>query len=256
MQDFTQRRRYIRLQKRLSLLRQIWQFLAVSGMTALCLWVSLGQEWHLRSPQQIEVIGNRYLTAPELQAIVPINYPQSILQLDPQAIATHLETVAPVEQVTVSRSVLPAKLIIKVQERLPVAVSSRGGQVGYLDRYGVWLPQTSYPRTIPRPTLTVLEPRDRPIAQWSQLYEQVQNSPVPVYQIDARNPQNLILVTELGVVHCGNYRPEILPAQLQAIANLRQLPATIDRRTISFYDLRDPTAPIAQTVRKNKQTPQ
>jgi cell division protein FtsQ len=128
MQDFTQRRRYIRQQRQLQLLRKLWQFLAVTAVTALCLWVSLRQEWHLRSSQQIEVIGNRYIPTSDLQAIVPISYPQSIFQLDPQAIATHLETVAPLEQVTVSRSVLPAKLTIEVQERLPVAVSSRGGR--------------------------------------------------------------------------------------------------------------------------------
>lgn len=99
MQDFTQRRRYIRQQRQLQLLRKLWQFLAVTAVTALCLWVSLRQEWHLRSSQQIEVIGNRYIPTSDLQAIVPISYPQSIFQLDPQAIATHLETVAPLEQV-------------------------------------------------------------------------------------------------------------------------------------------------------------
>lgn len=251
MQDFTQRRRYIRQQRQLQLLRKLWQFLAVTAVTALCLWVSLGQEWYLRSSQQIEVIGNRYIPTSDLQAIVPISYPQSIFQLDPQAIATHLETVAPLEQVTVSRSVLPAKLTIEVQERLPVAVSSRGGRVDYLDKYGVWLPQTSYPPTIPKPALTVLEPSDRPIPYWIQLYDQLQNSPVPIHQIDARNLQNLILGTELGIMHCGSYRPELFAVQLQAIANLRQLPADIDRKFINFYDLRDPTAPIAQTAKQS-----
>jgi cell division protein FtsQ len=124
--------------------------------------------------------------------------------------------------------------------------------VGYLDRYGVWLPQSSYPSGIPRPALTVLEPSDRPIPYWTQLYDQVQNSPVPIQQVDARNPQNLILITELGMMHCGSYRPELFAVQLQAIANLRQLPATIDRKIISFFDLRDPSAPIAQTIKLNR----
>jgi cell division protein FtsQ len=249
MPDFSQRRRHIRQQKQLQFLQKLWQFLAVSGVTALALWVSQWQEWHLRSPQQIVVIGNRYIPTQELQAVVPVSYPQSIFQIDPQAIASQLLAVAPAEQVVVSRSVLPARLTIEIKERLPVAVSSRGGQVGYLDRYGVWLPQTSYPSGIPRPALTVLEQSDRPIPYWTQLYAQVQNSPVPIQQIDARNLPNLILSTELGTIHCGSYRPELFAVQLQAIANLKQLPATIDRKAISFFDLRDPSAPIAQTTK-------
>jgi len=250
--DFSQRRRHIRQKKQLQLLRRLWQFLTVSALTALLLWCSQWQEWYLRSPEQVVVLGNRYIPAPQLQAVIPVSYPQSIFQIDPQAIATHLRTVAPVEQVVVSRSVLPARLTVEIKERLPVAVSSRQGRVGFLDKDGVWLPQTSYPSTIPIPALTVLEPSDRPIPYWTQLYSQLLNSPVPIQQVDARHLQNLILVTELGIIHCGSYRPEVFTAQLQAIANLRQLPSTIDRQIISFYDLRDPTAPIAQTTKSQR----
>ncbi len=252
MPDFSQRRRHIRQQKQLQLLQKLWQFLVVSAVTASALWVSQWQEWHLRSPEQIVVLGNRYIPTPELQAVVPVRYPQSIFQIDPQAIATQLTVAAPLEQVVVSRSVLPARLTIEVKERLPVAISSRQGQVGYLDKYGVWLPQTSYPSGIPRPSLTVLEPSDRPLPQWAELYQQLLTSPVPIQQVDARNPQNLILITELGMMHCGSYRPELFAMQLQAIANLRQLPATSDRKIISFFDLRDPSAPIAQTIKPNQ----
>jgi cell division protein FtsQ len=247
MQDFSKRRQAIRQQRQIKIFCAIWQFLAVSGATACSLWIAMGQEWHIRSEAQIVIVGNRYIPSASLQKVAPIKYPQSIFQIEPEAIARHIQTVSPVYQVVVSRRVLPAQVTIEVKERTPVAIASRRGQIGFLDREGVWMPQTSYPPTMPQPKLTVLEPRDRAIPSWTLLYQQLESSPVGIRQIDARQFPELTLSTELGLVHCGSYRSELFPQQLQALAGLRALPQTINGRPIIYLDVRDPTTPIVQT---------
>ncbi|MFN3927553.1 MAG: cell division protein FtsQ/DivIB [Pseudanabaenaceae cyanobacterium] len=251
MQDFQKRRRQIRYQQRLKVLKGIWQFVAVSGLTGAVLYWAGGQEWHIRSPQQISISGNRYIPADTLRSQLPLKYPQSIFQIAPQPLAEHLQKTAPVHQAIVERSVLPARLHITVYERQPVAISSRRGQVGFLDREGVWLPQTSYPPDIPKPSLTILEPSPDGIPYWQTLYVYIATSPVPIRQVDARNLQNLVLVTDLGLIHCGTYHPELFPQQLQAIVHLQALPKTIQNRPILYYDVRDPNSPIVQTSAPN-----
>lgn len=247
MQDFSKRRQDIRKQRQMRIIRSIWQFCAVSGTTAFALWISMAQEWHIRSQGQIVIIGNQYIPSASLQKLAPIKYPQSIFQVEPEAIAQHLQKVSPVHQVVVSRRVLPAQITIELKERTPVAISSRRGQIGFLDAEGLWMPQTSYPPNIPKPKLTVLEPSNQSIQEWSLLYQQLESSPVTISQLDARQPQNMILSTELGQVHCGSYNPGLFQRQLQALVNLQSLPKTINKRPVTYIDVRDPTTPIVQT---------
>ncbi|CAN1210944.1 Cell division protein FtsQ [Tumidithrix helvetica PCC 7403] len=239
--DFAERRRSLRRDRRIKLFQRLWQLTFITGVTGGLLWLATLPEWQLRSANQIDIEGNRLLSKETIKKQLKISYPQSIFQVQPEAIAAQLENSAPVQSVVVTRTVFPSRLTIKVQERSPVAIATRNGKAGFLDEEGKWMPQQAYPSTLSKPELTVLEASDRPIpqAQWSVLYRQVSQSPVKVSQIDGRDESNLVLTTEFAVAHLGSYQSKQFAEQLAYLDKMRNLPKKQTLKEPAYLDLRD-----------------
>jgi cell division protein FtsQ len=244
--DYVARRKHLRKQRRLRIFQGIWQLTFITGLTGAMLWVAMLPEWQLRSANQIEIEGNNLLSKETIKKSLAIQYPQSIFQIQPQLIATQLEANAPVSKVLVSRTIFPSKLTIQVQERLPIAKSTRKGQQGFLDAEGIWVSAKAYPSNINKPNLVVLEPSNRAISQWSTLYRQVSQSQVKISQVDARDESNLILNTELGLVYFGTYKPSLFTTQLETLDRLRTLPERLKSKSFNYIDISQPNNPILE----------
>jgi cell division protein FtsQ len=244
--DYVARRKQLRKQRRLRIFQRIWQLVFITGLTGGMLWVAMLPEWQLRSSNQIEIEGNKLLSKETIKKSLSVQYPQSIFQIQPQAIASQLEKSAPVSKVSVTRTIFPSKLTIQVQERLPIANSTRNNQQGFLDAEGVWMPAKVYPSNITKPNLTVLEPTNRAFVQWSALYRQVSQSQVKISQVDIRDESNLILNTELGLVYFGTYKPSLFSTQLETLDRLRTLPDQLKSKSFNYIDLSQPTTPILE----------
>ncbi len=252
--DYVSRRKQLRQQRRVRICQRIWQLTFITGLTGGMLWVAMLPEWQLRSADQIEVQGNNLLSKDTIKKALPIKYPQLIFQIQPQAIAIQLEATTPVYKVLVSRTIFPSKLTIQLQERLPIANSTRKGQQGFLDAEGIWVSSKAYPANITKPNLVVLESTNNPnnnrdnraIAQWSTLYRQVSQSQVKISQVDLRDESNLILTTEIGLVHFGIYKPPLFATQLETLDRLRTLPEKLKSKSFNYVDLTQPTNPILE----------
>jgi cell division protein FtsQ len=116
------RRRQLRGQQRIKLLTGIWRTLAIASIAAAGLWATTLPEWIIRRPSQVVIRGNKLLSTQAIQALLPLSYPQSLLELHPQAIVSALETAVPISKTTITRQLFPPRLIVEVQERPPVAV--------------------------------------------------------------------------------------------------------------------------------------
>jgi cell division protein FtsQ len=248
--DYVSRRKQLRQQRRVRIFQRIWQLTFITGLTGGMLWVAMRPEWQLRSANQIEVEGNNLLSKDTIKKALAIQYPQLIFQIQPQAIATQLEATTPVYKVLVSRTIFPSKLTIQLQERLPIANSTRKGQQGFLDAEGIWMSSKAYPSNITKPNLVVLEANNnrdnQAIAQWSTLYRQVSQSQVKISQVDMRDESNLILTTEIGLVYFGVYKPSLFTTQLETLDRLRTLPEKLKSKSFNYIDLTQPTNPILE----------
>ncbi|MCA6585067.1 MAG: cell division protein FtsQ/DivIB [Pseudanabaena sp.] len=244
--DYVARRKQLRKQRRLRIFQRVWQLVFITGLTGGMLWVAVLPEWQLRSSNQVEIEGNKLLSKETIKKSLSIQYPQSIFQIQPQVIAAQLETSAPVSKVSVSRTIFPSKLTIQVQERLPIANSTRNNQQGFLDAEGVWMPAKVYPSNITKPNLTVLESTNRRFEQWSTLYRQVSQSQVKISHVDIRDESNLILNTELGLVYFGTYKPSLFSTQLDTLDRLRILPEQLKSKSFNYIDLSQPGNPILE----------
>jgi cell division protein FtsQ len=225
----------------------------VAGLTAGACWLLTHPLWLIRSADQVVVEGNQLLGDEVIQTLLPLDYPQSVLAVNPHAIADQLLAQAPIAEASVIRHLLPPRLEIWVQERQPVAVTrpvaTLNQPAGLMDAKGNWLPQdrfTAVDPDWPLPPL-VLQGYSADYAfQWPEFYAILQASPVTVTAVDWRDPGNVILDTELGTVHGGAYTAQRLRQQLTTLAQLRSLLTSDQAPQVTYIDLSDPEAPVLQ----------
>jgi cell division protein FtsQ len=251
-ENLASRRQDLRRQRRRRNLQGLWRGSVVVGLAIAGLWGFHHPRWFLQDPAQVTVEGNQHLSDAAIQALLPLDYPQSLLAIEPAEIAQVLQTQAPISDVQVERQLFPPGLTVQVQERAPVAVTSADPDSnqpgGFLDVAGHWLPEESFTLFEPDwspPSLTVQGYRNTYRSQWPGLYATLQASPVEVSMVDWRDPSNLILHTELGHIYVGAYGAQRLPNQLRTLAQLRPL-ITADALTVDYVDLRDPDNPVIQ----------
>jgi cell division protein FtsQ len=135
----------------------------------------------------------------------------------------------------------------KAPSKAPSAPPFPDGQ-SLLDENGMTLSMKSYTsikQNLELPKLRVIGNPDLYRQNWAGFYQALRRSPVKIEQIDWRNPGNLILQSDLGVVHLGLYSDR-LPDQLKALDRMRQLPNRVSRDQIAYIDLSKPDAPAVQ----------
>ncbi|NJO78221.1 MAG: FtsQ-type POTRA domain-containing protein [Cyanobacteria bacterium RM1_2_2] len=262
--ELTQRRRQLRRQRRARFLQTSWQIISMTGLTVGVVWLVTLPDWMLHDPSQVVIEGSKSLSPDVIRSMLPITYPQSVLALQPEALARQLEAEAPIADATVTRRMFPPGVTIHIQERHPVAVvyaapptavtlPQSGGLehlfiTALLDDQGTWMPYEQYAALNPSqklPALKVIGIREPDQKQWKSLYESVSRSPIKVTTIDWREPSNLILHTDLGLVHFGALS-ERFPKQLQVLDQMRKLPDSLETDQIAYIDLSNPDMPMLE----------
>jgi len=270
--QLARRRRLVRQQRRRKFFHTAWQVLIIGSLTGGLVWFTTRPDWFIYQANEVLISGNQFLSAQAVKSLLPITYPTSLLQLNPQEIAEKLESSGPIAQANVTRKLFPPKLIVEVQEKRPVAIAqvpsstvqkppsaqqknhpipplSQNAQIGLLDENGVWISQggdISPDQFLQLPTLTVIGDPKRYQPYWLQVYQAINRSPMKIYEIDWRDPSNLILKTELGIVHCGGQTSQLVE-QLHILDKMRNLPAQVNPSQIDYIDLKNPQKP---TIRK------
>jgi cell division protein FtsQ len=263
--QLTTRRKKLRRERRVKSFQALWRSLFVGGMATSLVWAITLPEWVIRQPEQIAIEGNHFLSAQAIRSLLPLSYPQSLLKVQPQAIANSLESQAPIAEATVTRQLVPPGLTIQVKERKPVAIAQAATPknsksyhsnqpAGLLDEQGVLMPESSYRSNSPNielPTLKVIGSSEQYRPYWSEVYQAVNHSPIKVFEIDWQNPANLILKTELGNVHFGPYSSRF-SEQLGILDRMRELPTRVSPSKIAYINLKNPDFPAIQMTKENR----
>jgi cell division protein FtsQ len=245
-----ERRQQLRQQRRQERLRQLWRILLFSAAAGGLSWGLLRQGWELRSPDQIEVLGSSQVNREQVIREAQLRLPQPLLGLKPQELAERLSAGLPVEQVQVSRLMLPPRLRISLVEREAVAQaqrrSSKGMERGYVDRLGNWMTsrQQRGSGTNRSPQVMVLGWQERLRAPLAELLAQQDALGSPLQQVRFESNGSLWLRTAaLGDVHLG-LPDERLNRRLEVLRHLStHLPKQIKTLKIQSIDLSDPEQP-------------
>ncbi len=255
--ELTQRRSVLRRDRRIKQIKSVWRTLAISGLLGGLVWGASQPVWVVRESRQINVTGNQLLTTPAIQSLLKISYPQTLLEIKPEALAQQLEAQPTISDAKVTRSLFPPSLTVQVTERIPVAVAlTKNPTPGLIAADGVWIPQQSYnpPNStlFKMPKLKVRGQVEEYQPHWSQLYQAVNSLEVKVSEIDWQNSDNLILKTELGVIHLGAYSSK-LSDQLRRLEEMRRLSTKVNPQDVAYIDLTNPANPFVQMTSESLQ---
>jgi cell division protein FtsQ len=245
-----ERRRQLRQQRRQERLRQLWRITLFSAAAAGLGWGLLREGWVLRNPDQIEVLGSSQVSREQVIREAQLRLPQPLLSLKPQELAQRLAAGLPVEQVQVSRLMLPPRLRISLVEREAVAQaqrrSSKGMERGYVDRLGNWMTSrqkrgSGANRT---PQVMVIGWQERLRAPLAEVMAQEDQLGSTLQQVRFEPNGSLWLRTAaLGDVHLG-LPDERLSRRLDVLRHLStHLPKQIKTLKIQSIDLSDPEQP-------------
>lgn len=266
-ENLAQRRRKLKRQRGWKVVRTVWRTFLVSAMAGGVFWAIAQPIWLIRNPKQIQVEGNTLLSEEAIRSLLPLEYPISLFHVRPQLLQEALETSAPIRAATVSRELIPPHLVIQVQERRPVAQATApapagakpgaNGQPpaeqiqGLLDDRGFLISAADLVRlesTAEFPPLKVMGMREEYRSLWPELYAALQASPIKVESIDWRDPNNLVLKTDLGIVYCGPFSSQF-KAQLAVLDRMRDVAQHPEAKQVAYIDLSRPDAPYLQMTK-------
>ena len=245
-----ERRRQLRQQKRHDRLRHSWRILVFMSVAIGLGYGLLRQGWILTDASQVEVVGSSQVGADQVIAATGLRFPQPLLGLQPQAMATAIEGALPVEQVQVSRLMAPPRVRVELVDREAVAraqrQSARGMELGYVDRLGNWMSsrQGQGSPNQSANSLVVLGWQQRLRPALALVLEQRKSIGPDLQEIRFEPGGSLWLKsTRLGQVHLGPIDGQ-LARRIDVLQQLsQQLPAKIKGRHVVSIDLTDPNQP-------------
>jgi cell division protein FtsQ len=179
------RRRELKRQRQTQFWKATWRTVAALGFTLGLGWLFNKPEWQITNANQVSILGNTQISTQTLETFLPLAFPTSLLRVKPGEIKTMLEQNTHADQVVVNRQLFPSRIVVRIQERPPVALttcpncllvtqnpaSAQPITIGpsdlwLIDDRGIVLPYESYPklgRTNKAPELAVtgyLKPLD------------------------------------------------------------------------------------------------
>jgi cell division protein FtsQ len=225
------------------------------GILASLGWVINQPDWMISRPEQIRIEGNQYLSDTTIRSMLAIPYPKMIMELAPAQLTTQLIERSSITNVKIDRGILPPQLVVQIQDFPPVArimqTETTDSQI-FIDERGLQLPLSSYRAVVWQslPKLQLRLPTQGVCPEWTQLYQAIHTSPVAIGIIDCRNPQNLILQTEIGKVKLGSIGDKLrLNHQIQQLDRLRNWQQHTAPDDVELLDLENPEFPKLQLKR-------
>ena len=245
-----ERRQQLRQERRRERLRHLWRLLVLSGTATGLGWLLLREGWVLRSPSQIEVLGSQQVNRDQVIREGELRLPLQLLSLRPHDLAQRLSAGLPVEQVQVSRLMLPPRLRINLVDREAVAQAERrtgkGSERGYVDRLGNWMTsrQQQGGRQLKTPQVLVLGWQERLRASLARVLAAQDQLGSTLQQVRFEANGSLWLRTAaLGDVHLG-LPDERLQRRIDVLRHLSShLPQQVKAVQVQSIDLSDPEQP-------------
>jgi cell division protein FtsQ len=245
-----ERRRQLRQERRADRLLNLWRLVVFSAMAGGLGYGLLTQGWTLRSPSQVEVSGSRLVNRDQVIQAAGLSFPQPLLALQPRQIIQTLSTALPVENVRVSRLMLPPRLRVELIDRSAVARAERrnkdGLEQGYVDRLGNWINvrQNLGVRLEGTQELRVLGWNERHRPALAKVLQERPAFGGKLQEIRFDPEGSLWLsTTDLGPVRLGPADGQ-LERRLAVAAHLNAtLPANLRGRRPQIVDLSDPDQP-------------
>jgi cell division protein FtsQ len=239
-------------QKRQSYLA-LWRSAIAIGCTVGLLTVASLPYWQVRDSSQLTFEGENLIAEKTLYSWLAFAYPQSIWSIPTQKLTQKLESIPSIAAARITRQILPPRMTIEIQERIPVAIAETEGRVGFLDERGIWIDQKYYGELSDNLTLPALKVVNFQASQrnsWNEIYRLMRlYSAIKIEEITWDRSNSLFLKTEIGMIYLGS-NPSQLEEQFAIMAKLKNLPERVEVGEIAYIDLSNPNLNLIQKYQK------
>lgn len=252
------RREKLRRSRQVKIIGAIWRSFALTGLAGGLLWFLVQPMWVLNNKNDIVVSGNYLLSDEAIQSKMRLSYPRSLWRVEPNRLSASLRQQPGITEASVSRRLFPPGLRVKVSEIVPVAITqadtdskNKKTTTGLVDINGTWVSLKSYKSIAADklPSLKLIGELKKCRHFWKQLYQEVSQSSVKVMEVDCQDPNNIILKTQLGLVHIGSPTSK-LTEKIELLEKIRGLPERVNMSQIKFINLSNPGAILVHMNQK------
>ena len=222
----------------------------ISCAVSLCL-LAISPYWQIKHQSQIQITDRKLVSKNTVYTALNFAYPQFIWTVNGLNLTQKIESVPSIATAKVNKRLVPPALIISLQERVPVALASSEGKVGFLDPEGKWIAQEFYtnidanfPASLPK--LKVINYQLQYQQSWNSIYQLISLYPeLQIEQVEWNQAGNLFLNTKLGKVFLGSDLSR-LKQQFKIMLKLQNLPTYLERSEIAYIDLSNPELNLIQ----------
>ena len=238
----------------------LWRSCFIIGCVLSLGFLSRSSFWQIKDLTQIKLEGDRLVGEQTINNVLNFDYPQLIWSVNVVDLAQKIESIPSVEVANINRQIIPPRLIVSLQERVPKAIATSQGQMGFLDAQGEWVEQEFYTNmdstknssslgdianfSLPKLVVHNYQPNYR--KSWVNLYELISLYPeLKVNQVQWNQSGNLFLQTKIGKVSLGT-NPSRLEKQFEIMLKLQNLSDRVNNDRIAYIDLSNPDVNLIQ----------
>ena len=257
MVDFSQplkhKLRRLQQQRQRDWRRSLWRSLLTIGCAISLTSIAASSVWQITGQAQVQIEGADLVSETAIYALLDLKYPQFLGTTPSYELAQKLETIPAIAAARVSKQTIPPRLMIFLQERVPVALALSSGKVGFLDAEGTWIPPYLYgdlSTNFPLPQLKVVNFQPQYRRTWSKIHSLISRySALKISEVRWDESEHLFLKTELGTVYLGSDLSQ-LEDRFEVMVRLKNLPDRFDSSEIAYIDLSNPRQNLIQKYRK------
>lgn len=196
--------------------------------------------WQIRKQTQIQITGAKLVSEDTIYQSLDFAYPQFIWAVNGIELTLKLESIPSVELAKVNRQLIPPTINVSLQEKVPVALATFEGKIGFLNSSGDWVDQKFYANlntNYSLPKLKVVDYKNQFQPVWVKLYQLISLYPeLQISEVHWNQGGSLFVQTKLGQVLLGNDDSR-LEQQFKILLRLRNLPQHLSRSEIAYIDL-------------------
>ena len=230
----------INLQRRRSARISLWRSCLLMCCTVGISISAVIPYWQIKNQSQVKIEGEHLISESSIYHRLNFAYPQFLWAINGIDLAQRIESIPSVKVAQVNRKIIPPQITIALQEKIPVALATSQGQIGFLNSSGEWIAEKFYGNidekySLPKLKVIDYEKQFEPV--WVKLYQLVSLYPeLQISEVQWNQSGSLFVQTKLGQVFLGADSSR-LEQQFKIMLKLKNLPKQLSSSEIAYIDL-------------------
>ncbi len=230
----------VKLQQQRSVRISLWQSCCLICCTMGIGFLAVTPYWQIKNQSQIKINGNQLVNKKTIYKYLNLTYPQFVWAINGINLTQRIESIPSITTAKVNRQIIPPLITISLQEKVPVALATSQGEIGFLNSSGEWIDQKFYANidgNYPLPKLKVIDYKNQFKPVWLKLYQLISLCPeLEISEVHWHQSGSLVLQTKLGQVLLGTDASR-LEQQFKIMLKLKNLPKQLSSSEIAYIDL-------------------